>query len=486
MFKSIFSRLMFTYLIIITAVIVTISIALSIGYSDYVFNDKEQEQLKSAKKVSRMVGNYLNGMITKNELDSSINSIGYVTDSSIYAINANLDSIKDKSNLKIGEGLDESFLINDLKQVLLSKTVFRRSQYSSKFNMDVVFTGYPLKDGEEVKGAILIFSPVNIMKTEITRIEFIIWICALILILISAVIIFFTSRRISRPIVQMTSAAIKLAEGEKVGEIQAKTSDEIEKLADAFNTMNRQLEITENVRREFIANVSHDLRTPLTSINGFVQGMIDGLIKPENYPKHLITIKEEINRLMKLTRDILEIAKIQGGAINLNITELKVADAINSVVGSIEMLAQQKEIQISLECPPNLYVKVDSDRLKQILSNLLANAINYSGNGSKVCITVAAEENYVKFAIKDNGQGIPKEDLEYIFEKFYRGDKSRQADGGTGLGLNISKSLVELHGGKIWAESEMGRGTSFYFILPTPQSIFPPNLGETKSISKKV
>ena len=473
MFKSIFSRLMFTYLGIITAVIVTISIALSIGYSDYVFNDKEQEQLKSAKKVSRMVENYLNGLITKTELDSSINSIGYVTDSSIYAINANLNSIKDKRNLKIGEGLDESFLINDLKQVLSSKTVFRKSQYSSKFNMDVVFTGYPLKNENEVNGAILIFSPVNIMETEITKINFIIWICALILILISTVIIFFISRRISRPIVQMTSAVIKLAEGEKVGEIHAKTGDEIEKLADAFNVMNSQLEITENVRREFIANVSHDLRTPLTSINGFVQGMIDGLIKPENYPKHLVTIKEEINRLMKLTKDILEIAKIQGGAINLNITNVKAADTISLVVESIEILAQQKEIQISSQCPMNLYVKADCDRLKQILSNLLANAVNYSGNGSKVCITAAAEEDYVKFVIRDNGQGIPKENLENIFEKFYRADKSRQTDGGTGLGLNISKSLVELHGGRIWAESEMGQGTSFYFTIPNPQAPSP-------------
>jgi len=465
MFKNIFSRLMFTYLMIITAVILTASIALSIGYTDYLFKDKEQEQLKSAKKVGRLVENYINGLNNKQELDSSINSIGYVTDSSIYVINANIESIKDKENVKIGEGLDEDFLLNDLKQVLAGKTVFRKTQYSSKFSMDVVFTGYPLKNRNQITGAILIFSPVNVMEADINKINLIIWICALILTIISAVIIYFISRRISRPIVQMTNAAMKLAEGEKVGEIQAKTSDEIEKLAEAFNTMNRQLEITENVRREFIANVSHDLRTPLTSINGFVQGMIDGLIKPENYPRHLAIIKEEINRLIKLTGDILEIAKIQGGAIKLNITDVKVSDAINAVAAGIEIMAQQKQIQIIWECPNELYVRADLDRLKQILSNLITNAVKYSGDGSQVRIMVEQKKELVQFMVRDNGQGISQEDLKYIFDKFYRGDKSRQNDGGTGLGLNIAKHLVELHGGRIWAESKIGEGTAIYFEI---------------------
>ena len=466
MFKNIFSRLMLTYLLIMIAVILIASISLSIGYSDYVFKDKEQEQLKSAKKVSRMVGNYFSGLINKQELDSSTNSIGYVTDSSIYVINTNLKSIKNQENLKIGEGLDEPFLLSDLKQVLTNKTVFRKSQYSSKFNMDVVFTGYPLQNGKEVTGAILIFSPVNAMETDINKINLIICICALILTIISAVIIFFISRGISRPIVQMTVAAMKLAEGEKVEEIHAKTNDEIEKLADAFNKMNRQLEITEDVRREFIANVSHDLRTPLTSINGFVQGMIDGLIKPENYPKHLAIIKEEINRLTKLTGDILEIAKIQGGAVNLNFTNLRVIDVIGAVVNSVANVAHQKEIKISLKCPENLFLQADSDRLKQILINFLTNAVKYSGDGSEVRITAEPEEGFIKFAVWDNGQGILGEDLKYIFDKFYRGDKSRQSDGGTGLGLNIAKGLVELHGGRIWAESEPGKGTSFFFTIP--------------------
>ncbi|MGE5329329.1 MAG: sensor histidine kinase [Deltaproteobacteria bacterium] len=473
MFKNIFSRLMFTYLMIITAVILTASIALSIGYSDYIFTDKEQEQLKSAKKVGRLAESYLSGLLNKQELDSSINSIGYVTDSSIYVINANVDAIKDKKSINIGEGLDEAFLLNDLEQILEGKTVFRKTQYSSKFNMDVVFTGYPLKNRNQISGAILIFSPVNVMEADIKKINLIIWICALILAIISAGIIYFISRRISRPIVQMTDAAMKLAGGEKVEEIKAKTSDEIEKLADAFNTMNKQLEITENVRREFIANVSHDLRTPLTSINGFVQGMIDGLIKPENYPKYLAIMKEEINRLIKLTGDILEIAKIQGGAIKLNIVDVKTVDVINEIIRSLEITAHQKQVQIVSECPVEFYVKADSDRLKQILSNLITNAVKYSGEGSQVRISVKQEDDFIKFAVRDNGQGIPEEDLAHVFDKFYRGDRTRQNDGGTGLGLNIAKSLVELHGGKIWVESKRGEGTSFYLTIPTPQLSSP-------------
>lgn len=482
MFKGIFSRLMFTYLMIITVVILTASFALSIGYSDYVFNDKQQEQLKSARKISRLVGNYKNGIINKQELDSSINSIGYVTDSSIYVINANLKALENRKSLKIGEDLDEPFLLKDLKKVLSNNTVFRKNQYSLKFDMDMVFTGFPLLEGNEVKGAILIFSPVNAMEKDITRINIIIFVCAIILTLLSALMIYFISRRISRPIVQMTNAAIMLAEGEKAGVINAKTNDEIEKLADAFNTMNRQLEVTENVRREFIANVSHDLRTPLTSINGFIQGMIDGLIKPEKYPKYLAIIKEEINRLMKLTGEILEIAKIQGAAVNLNITEVKAVDVINEVVSSLEMAVQQKQVTISIECSDQLVLFADMDRFKQIITNLVSNAVKYSGEESEVRIAVSQEDGYTKFMVRDNGRGISEEDLKFIFEKFYRGDKSRQNDGGTGLGLNIAKGLVELHGGRIWAESTEGKGTSFYFTLRANPHPHPsPTEGEGSS-----
>lgn len=466
MFKSIFSRLMLTYLILITVVIGIVSIVLTIGYSRYIFNGKEQEQLKSAKKVNRLVTSYLGGIITKQELDSSINAIGYVTDSSIYVIRAGLKSIQNKKDIKIGEGLDESFLINDLKQILNNKTVFHRNQYSSKFDMYVAFTGFPLKDENEIKGAILIFSPINEINRETAKINKIIWTSALILILISGILIYFISKKISKPIIQMTAAAEKLADGEKIEDINADSHDEIGKLADTFNTMHHQLYLTEKVRQEFIANVSHDLRTPLTSINGYVLGMIDGLIKPENYPKYLANMKEEINRLIKLSGNILEVAKIQGGAVKLNITDIKVDDEIRNVIQSMQILADEKKIQIILECPEDLRINADLDRFKQILLNLLSNAVKYSGEGSKVEINAFLEEGAVRFAVKDNGPGISEENVKFIFDKFYRGDKSRQNDGGTGLGLNIAKGLAELHGGRIWVESEVGKGTTFSFTMP--------------------
>jgi len=468
MFKSIFIKLLITYLAIIISVIAVLSLCISMVYNWYVFDQKQKELEKAGYYVSELVNKLDKKEISQPELNASLDSMGYISDSMIYAIRIDKKALETPKNVQLGEDLDleESYLLSDLQKILNGENVFRKKQYSQKLDTYVVFSGIPWKTNSGISGAILLFSPVSQINSNIARLNLVIWIMALVLIILSALVIYYNSLRISKPIKQIEIAAGKLASGEHTDDLIVKRADEIGKLARSFNHMKHQLASTEKMRSEFIASVSHDMRTPLTSINGFVSGMLDGIVQPKDYTKYLLIIKDETLRLTKLTNDILHLAKIQSGSLKLLRENLIVKDILNSVIISSKALMVERSISLTLECDTALTVYADSDKLKQILINILDNAVKYTEYGGGICISVSYRSSVTEFRIRDTGIGIPAEELPFIFEKFYRVDKSRTSPGGTGLGLNIAKSLVELHDGKIWVKSELGAGTEIVFELP--------------------
>ncbi|MCX7748040.1 MAG: HAMP domain-containing histidine kinase [Clostridia bacterium] len=467
MFKNIFLRLLVSYLLIIIIVISTLAFILSTVYERYVFREKNETLIAVASRVNKLVNDFYDGKVTKNELESFINSTGYVTDSGVYIVRYDLRALENPKKLNLSEELDLGHLLEDLGEILQDRVVFRKEQYSKMLDTDVVFTGVPLKIKDEIKGAVLFISPIQKIRKDIRDINLIIAAAALLAVILSTIVVYFNSSRISKPIRQIEYAAKKLAQGENTEDIIIYTKDEIASLAKTFNYMKKQISDTEKMRKEFIASVSHDLRTPLTSIKGFVQGMMDGIVKPQDTGKVLNIIKEETLRLIKLTGEILELAKIQSGSIKLHKERIGVLEIINDVSESLNMLVQEKGLQLSVECSDKIAVNVDKDRFKQILVNILSNAIKYNKENGKVYMAVTDKDGFITFSIKDTGIGIPSEELPFIFERFYRVDKSRQSSkGGAGLGLNIVKSLVELHGGRIQAKSSLGLGTEFLFTIP--------------------
>lgn len=225
----------------------------------------------------------------------------------------------------------------------------------------------------------------------------------------------------------------------------------------------------EQMRREFVANVSHELRTPLTSIRGFLQAMVDGIVTEKAaVEKYLRVMLAESLRLIRLANGLLDVSRLDSGAVKLHLQPLAVADVVSEVLEAMEPAAQEKNIQIKPHVPPELpMLAADRDRLCQIFINLLDNAIRFTPDGGLIQVVACSEGDFVAVSVKDSGTGISPEELPKIWERFYKVDKSRQNQGGgTGLGLVIVRQLVELHGGEAWAESTLGMGTTIWFRIP--------------------
>lgn len=238
-----------------------------------------------------------------------------------------------------------------------------------------------------------------------------------------------------------------------------------------FHDITRLKEL-EIIRQDFVANVSHELRTPLTTIKGYAETLLEGALKEEVASQFVQVIKRHTDRLTKIVEDLLMLSKIESKEFQLKIEFISLPDFINDVIDFVKEAAEKKEISISQsKITSSQAVGADRNYLEQIFINLLDNAIKYTHEGGKVTISaIEKDKREIQFSIEDDGMGIPREDIPRIFERFYRVDKGRSQElGGTGLGLSIVKHLVQAHGGRVWVESQLGEGSTFYFTLP----IFP-------------
>ncbi|MGR9049096.1 two-component system histidine kinase PnpS [Halobacillus faecis] len=229
-----------------------------------------------------------------------------------------------------------------------------------------------------------------------------------------------------------------------------------------------ELKQLEQMRKDFVANVSHELKTPITSIRGFSETLLDGAMKDEKMLEQFLQIiLKESGRLQSLIQDLLELSKLERDDFLLNVEQVEVQRLLNDLLPIVEQHAEQKEVKLHASVDGNTLIQGDSSRLKQVFMNLLTNAINYSGDEGEVTLEFQESENHVTIKITDNGVGIPEEEISRIFERFYRVDKARSRNsGGTGLGLAIVKHIVEAHEGTIHVESEVDVGTSFYVEIP--------------------
>ncbi len=285
-------------------------------------------------------------------------------------------------------------------------------------------------------------------------------------IAIALILTFVLSRRISSPIGVLAKAARRLGRGDLSQRVQLKGEGEVAALAQAFNSMAADLAHAEQLRRNLVADVAHELRTPISNIQGYLEAIRDRVMKPN--AATIRSLNEEAALLSRLVDELQELSLAEAGELKLVYQAEDITRLIKQAVTPWQPKVAAKEISLSLDLPDNLpLVNIDWQRVNEVLHNLLENAVAYTRKGGTINVAAITQGDWVEVSVSDTGEGIPAEDLPHILERFYRVDKSRaRATGGSGLGLTIAKRLVEAHGGKITVQSELGKGSRFSFTLP--------------------
>jgi len=301
----------------------------------------------------------------------------------------------------------------------------------------------------------------------------------------AAVLVFFLlgwllSRGIISPLKSLAAATEKISQGDFTARVEIKSSDELGRLGAAFNFMAKELHdarerenALELSRRELVANVSHDLRTPLASIRGYVEGLLDGVAAdPERTRRYLGVIHAKALGLERLINDLFELSRLEAGQLKMEPVKVNAGAMLKELCEKFSGDAAAAGLLFQCSLAGNLpFICADPGRIDQVLANLLQNSFRHTAPGGEVAVQAGVLDRDVLIAVRDNGEGIAPEDLPHIFKRLYTGEKSRsRARGGTGLGLAIAREIVHAHSGRIWAESKKGRGSTFCFTLPALES----------------
>jgi signal transduction histidine kinase len=293
---------------------------------------------------------------------------------------------------------------------------------------------------------------------------------ALIGAVIALVLGIVLSRTLTRPIRELTQATHAVSEGELLQQVPVRSNDELGELARAFNKMSTELSRSVNARKQMTADIAHELRTPLSLILGHAEAVHDGVLPPSR--ENFEIIRDEAVRLEHLINDLRILSLADAGELSIQLQTVEPQRLLHEVAGLYQYQTQRKCINLSLDVSPNLApIEVDPGRMTQVLTNILDNALRHTPEGGTIIVSAKESQDQVELAIQDSGPGLDAEDLERIFERFYRADPSRQReDGGSGLGLAIARSIVQAHGGQLSAESESGRGLTVRVFLPKKSS----------------
>lgn len=318
-------------------------------------------------------------------------------------------------------------------------------------------------DGKEVM--VVLRSAITPIESTVTTMRFILIIISVFLLILSSVMSVIISGKLSKPLRDTTEKANRLAAEDYSVTFDSSGYREIEELNSALDYAAEELGVAANLRKELIANVSHDLRTPLTMIKGYAEVMKD--IPGEMNEENLQAIIDESTRLSNLVSDLLDISKLQSGAVPIEKKSFSITACTEDILSRFSMLSQQKGYKLSFERGENVSVFADKARIEQVLYNLISNAVNYSDNRKEIIVKQTVRDNVVRIEVIDSGKGIAPEKLQHIWDRYYRADKNHQrAVVGSGLGLSIVKEILDLHQAHFGVTSELQKGSTFWFELP--------------------
>lgn len=455
MFKNIYTKFVVTYITLAILIILLLT-AFSIGFFYKQYSEEaEISSMSIASKIDEKLNLYYNNDITKKELTAWIDAMSYTSNTKIYVLNPDKTIINNMEDVDI---FSNENIANDISKVIDGETIVKMGLFNRESENNIMYLGTPFIYNGEISGIILLFTPIEEFVSTIENMIYGIICIAIFITIIASVVVLIISKNISEPITNISNYARKLGKGEIVDDIKVNGQDEIAKLATSFNEMKKEIYAAENIRKEFVANVSHELRTPLTTILGFLKGMLDGIIKQDEYEKYIKIVYDEANRLKELTTDMLDLTKIEAGKVALNKVKFNLTNLLDDVCIEFNTEFENKGIELIKDYRKGLLLNGDKDKIKQIIINIISNSLKFTQKGY-IKISAKTKGRNVVIRFEDTGCGIAKEKIPYIFDKFYTANKYGSATNGAGLGLSIVQNMVKLHEGTISVESEVGQGT---------------------------
>lgn len=490
MFKSIFVKYLTTFmLIIIVSIIISTSVITTL-VNLYDGNNKNRilENVTDGT-VNIIVRDY--AVNNTNTFEEYLNKNGERLVTLLDAMAVNLDDIvvfvcDGEGRVRLAGGSDYSddyaqkngivtseiyVLPEKINSVLKNGETFQKNDdldgfFDEKHRVYII----PVRtvDGKTV-GSVMTSTMRNDMDDFLEAMIKTIVMSTLCLMLAALVAVYFMTEKLVSPLRAMSRAAKEFAAGRFDVRVPVSGDDEVAHLADAFNNMASSLQRSEETRRLFLANVSHDLRTPMTTISGFIDSILSGAIPQDQVPHYLEVISSEVRRLSRLVSSLLDITKIQAGERKFTMAPFDICEMAREIIISSEQRLEEKKLDVRFEAErDNMFVNADRDAIHQVLYNICDNAIKFSKDGGKYVVSIKdISSSKTEISVYNEGDGISPEDIPLVFDRFYKSDRSRGLDKtGAGLGLYISRTIIDAHKERIYAESEYGKWCRFTFTLP--------------------
>lgn len=485
MFKTTFSKYMTAFAIIVIISFTMLSGLITFMLRSYASRETASElEITSAVIQSNIEGrnvenldNYVFWGMLEMSILPLVNQHAdldvYITDKSGKILLKTVDSSNGAADAK------ETVVLGDLGKISIGEFKQSVSDSGKSFLMHTGTLGgllseehivyaRPIVTKGELRGYVCAMTPSSREHPIVTAVQNAVITSSVCMMMAAVIALYFITDRLIHPLKEMTSAARSFAKGNFDTRVRVRGEDEVSELGVAFNHMADSLENLEKMRNSFLANVSHDLRTPMTTIAGFIDGINSGAIPPEKHDYYLGIISDEVHRLSRLVSQLLDISKLESGDRKFTVEDFDIAELARIILISFESKIDEKRLDVEFVCEnDSVMVSADKDAIHQVIYNLCHNAIKFSSNGAKFRISIYEKSaKKVAVSIYNEGEGIPSDELPYVFDRFYKTDKSRGLDkSGVGLGLYICRTIVEAHDESITVQSEEGRCCEFVFTL---------------------
>ena len=444
-------------------------IAVATFVSNMTLEQLKRERADSLYKEATLIANtyasdLYNNQASLDTVKTQLDALDTYLSATIWIINPSGRIILDSS---APVDIDNPIIVEHFDPTVTAGSYYTVGNFFDSFTEDTLSVFAPITSHFKVNGYVVIHIPMSTIQASSDNLLNISYILLIIMLLLSMIILFFFTEMVYIPLRKITYATEQYAIGNLHYEFQVDSADEMGYLASSLSYMASEIAKSEDNQKKFVANVSHDFRSPLTSIKGYLEAMLDGTIPPEIHEKYLQIVLNETERLTKLTNGLLQLNNMNTRGMILERTDFDVNQMIRNTAATFEGICKNKMIGIELILTgEHLLVNADMDKAQQVLYNLLDNAIKFSHNDSIIKIETTEKSNKVLISVKDNGIGIPKDSLKLIWDRFYKTDLSRGKDKkGTGLGLSIVKEIIHAHGENINVVSTEGVGTEFIFTL---------------------